>query len=120
MRKNKHIKFQDLNHGDLWDIRKQVVLGSESDEDYRNDFEFSPKFMRGFFMGYIDWLYDIAVDDDVEDLSVESVIEKYDDADTLFDYYWNIYPEFADSAEYEPEWDEDDEREYERYWNGSY
>ena len=122
MRTNQHFRFQDLNIDQLWHLRQQVVLNSIFTSDYRNDFEFDPESICNFFDGYLDYLWELAKDDGYEggnELNdIQFVCDNYDNPDNLFDYYWGLDGEYLCDIQYDPEWDEADDREYENYWNG--
>lgn len=118
MRTNQHFKFQDLNESQLWELRQQIVLNSIFIKDYENDFEFDPNSICNFFDGYIEYILDIAAEDGNGDLGMNEILKRYDNPDNLFDYYWGLTPEYLCSIQYTPEWDSEDDEEYERYWNG--
>lgn len=118
MRTNQHFKFQDLNIDQLWELRKQIVLNSIFIQDYENDFEFEPESISNFFDGYIEYLYELANGEGLEDIEFSDLIDRYDNPDKLFEYYWGRDSEYLCSIQYDPEWDEEDDAEYERYWNG--
>lgn len=118
MRTNQHFKFQDLNANQLWELRQQIVLNSVYVKDYENEFEFDPYSICNFFDDYIEYILDIAAEDGNGNLDMYEILKHYDNPDNLFDYYCGLTPECLCSIQYTPEWDSEDEEEYERYWNG--
>ena len=114
------LKFEDLNSAHLAQLRGEIVLNSLFTNDYNNSFGFAPKSVQSFFDGYMEYLWELAkedyTEDELDELDAFDSVNEYDDVDTLFDYYWNCddYSWF----EYDPAFTEEDEREYERKWNG--
>lgn len=111
------LKFEDLNSAQLWRLRKEIVLNSLFVGDYDNSFGFAKKSVMDFFDGYMSYLYELAEENHgkkAKDFSVEEVINKYDNEDNLFDYYWG---EDYSWFEYEPEFSDKDNEAYENYWN---
>ena len=115
MRSNQHFRFQDLNKDQLWDLRTQIVLNSIFISDYEHTFEFDPDDICGFFDGYLEYIYELTGDDSRD---VLDVIREFDTPDSLFEYYWGLDSEYLCSINYTPEWDSEDDLEYQRYWNG--
>ena len=74
--------------------------------------------MCNFFEGYLNYLYDLAYEDGLDNDDVQNVVRLYDNPDNLFEYYWGLDGEYLCSIHYDPEWDSEDELEYEDYWNG--
>lgn len=118
MRTNQHFRFQDLNIDQLWELRQQITLNSIFIQDYENDFEFEPESISNFFDGYLEYLYELANGEGLEDIELFDLVDKYDTPENLFEYYWGLDSEYLCSIQYEPEWDSEDDAEYERYWNG--
>ena len=118
MRTNQHFRFQDLNKDQLWELRGEIVLNSLYVSDYENSFEFDADSMANFFDGYVEHLLAIAEAEGRADRPFMDIIEEYDNPDNLLDYYWGLDSEYLCSVEYDPEWDDEDDREYENYWNG--
>lgn len=118
MRNNQHFKFQDLDSDQLWKLRGEIVLNSIFVQDYENSFEFDPSGICDFFDGYLEYLYELANGEGLEDIELADLIDRYDNPDNLFDYYYGLDFEGLCSVEYDPEWDDEDDQEYENYWNG--
>ena len=111
-------KFQDLNAEDLAKLRKEITLNSLFVADYKNTFGFAAKSVCSFFEGYMQYLWELANDDyGMNQPSIETVVEEYDNKDNLFDYYWNC--DDYSWVEYDPEWTAEEEAAYENYWNGT-
>lgn len=111
-------KFQDLNAEDLWNLRCEITLNSLFVNDYENSFGFSASCICTFFDSYMEYLWELAKEERGEDFnSLQTIFDEYDNADNLFDWYWH-YEDF-DWVEYDPEWTEEEEKEYEDYWNGT-
>ena len=108
------LKFEDLTKETLWQLRGEIVLNSLFTTDFENSFGFAAKSVQDFFDGYVDYLLDLASGDGLKTL--DDVVAAYDNADNLFDFYWNCddYSWFK----YDPEWTEEENEEYERHWNG--
>lgn len=118
MRTNQHFKFQDLNSVLLWKLRSEIILNSLYIGDYQNSFEFEPESIAYFFDGYLEYLYELANGEGLEDIELTDLVDRYDNPDTLFEYYWGLDGEYLCTIQYDPEWDDEDELAYENYWNG--
>lgn len=112
-------QFTDLNKDDLWALRGQIVLNSLFVNDYKNTFGFKPQSVCAFFDGYVEYLWELATEDgaDVENMGIQELVAEYDNADALFDYYWEC--DDYSWVEYSPEWTEEEITEYEKYYNGT-
>ena len=108
-------KIQDLHQDDLWKLRTEVVFGSMFISDYRNTFGFSPASVQQFFEGYEQHLIELVKEDGYKSVTAE-LIDRYDNADQLFDYYWSIQD--WDWFDYDPEFTPAEEQAYCDYWNG--
>lgn len=85
----KDYKFWDKEK--LWKLRKEIVLGSLYYSDYENSFNIPKKTCCDFFDGFIEWCWIIENENGLTEL--ESIHEKYDNADELWDYFYGIeYP----------------------------
>ena len=112
-------KFEDLTKEDLWQLRCEIVLNSLFVSDYKNTFGFDAHSVLDFFAGYIEHLEEIAneFNETGSSPSVQNVIELYDTADNLFDYYWGC--DDYSWVNYFPEWTAEEEKKYEDFWNGT-
>lgn len=106
-------KIEDLRKDDLQKLHDEWMAGKP------NSFQFDSESVDEFFMGYFDYLAEIARWDypELNWEQLEPYIETYDDPDNLFDYYWNRQ-DYADWFRYSPEWTEEEEEAYCNYWNG--
>ena len=105
-------KIEDLFTDDL------VTLYDEWLDGKHNSYKFSQDSVDEFFMGYYDYLAEIAKEENpgLTGEQLEPLIETYHDRWNLFDYYWNLgdYSWF----EYEPEWTDEEEQARCDYYNG--
>ena len=112
------LKFQDLTKEQLSKLRSEIVLNSLFVSDYENSFGFSPSSLCDFFDGYMEYLIDLAEEKYGKDkTSIIKVVEEFDNADNLFDYYFTN--DDYSWVEYEPEFTPEEEKEYEDFWNGT-
>lgn len=76
-----------LTRKQLINLRKQVVLNSLFYKDYANDLYISEKTCCLFFDSYINYLYELATENNDNELDVLDVIKKYDNGNNLYNWY---------------------------------
>lgn len=74
---------------ELWNLRLEIVLGSLFLKDYSNSFGIPVATCCDFFDGFIDDCFDRESDE----TSFEQVCDKYDNPDSLWEYYCYMYVE---------------------------
>lgn len=79
-----------LTKKQIKDLRKQIVLNSLFLDDYSNTLFIKNITACAFFDSYIDYLYEIASENGVNNIDVLSVIQLYDTIDRLYDYYVSL------------------------------
>jgi hypothetical protein len=105
-------RFENFTKEDLQALRKEICLNSLFVSDYENSFGISAKSVCDFFDSYMDFIWDIAHNEDnfivgypnYGDHTYSEFFEKYDTIDNLWEWY-NCYESF-EWVEYD---DEDDE-----------
>lgn len=68
---------------ELWNLRLEIVLGSLFLKDYSNSFGIPVSTCCDFFDGFIDDCFDRESDN----ISFQQVCDKYDNPDSLWEYY---------------------------------
>jgi len=80
----------DLGPRRLWNLRRQIVLNSLFQDDYRNGYGIDPAEAQSFFDGYVDFLYGLAEEDGFFDTHLEddafAVLGAYDTPQNLWGY----------------------------------
>ena len=106
-------KIEDLKREDLQILHDEWMNGRP------NTFRFAQESVDEFFMGYYDYLAELASWDypSLDSEQLEPYAELYDNIDNLDDYFWNRQ-DYGDWFQYEPEWTDQEREEYCRYWNG--
>ena len=124
MAKQNHYKFTDLNAEKLWQLRSEVTLNwdsvnsNEPERFFSNSFGFDAGAVQNFFKGYLIDLATIAFEEYGVRMPMDFAQHNFDNEDNLFDYYWGLGAEDMFSGDFCPDWDSEDEMEYERFWNG--
>lgn len=72
----------------LWNLRTEVSLGSLYTSDYENTFHILPIIVQNFFDGYIEYLWELAEENNKKDVDFEDLVENYDNADNLEGWYY--------------------------------
>ncbi len=62
----------------LWNLRTEVSLGSLYTSDYENTFHILPIIVQNFFDGYIEYLWELAEENNKKDVDFEDLVEIYD------------------------------------------
>ena len=86
------MNFEFLTSGDLWNLRKEIVLNSCYVSDYENTFGFSAESMCTFFDGYVDYLWELAKEDGFD--GFDDAFEDYDNEENLWCWY-NCFDDFS-------------------------
>lgn len=86
-------RFENLTKGDLWELRREIVLNSLFVNDYENSFGFSSKSMCDFFESYMEHLWNLAYEE-YANPTIDIVFEEFDNADNLYDWYM-CYDDFS-------------------------
>ena len=81
------MKFKELNSEQLYALRKEIVLNSLFLKDYINSFGIDEKEVCDFFMGYVDYLYEIAEEDLHIEYNLFEIVENYDNDNNLLNYW---------------------------------
>ena len=76
-----------LTRKQLQSLRKQVVLNSLYYSDYSNDLYISEKTCYNFFDSYVEYLYELASENNDNDLDIVDVVKKYDNINNLYNWY---------------------------------
>ena len=105
-------RFENFTKEDLQSLRNEIVLNSLFVSDYNNSFGISAKSVCDFFDSYMEFLSELAFEDNfkIGDPSkgmhtYDEFFEKYDTIDNLMEWY-GCYEDFS-WVEYEDE-DEDE------------
>ena len=72
----------------LWNLRTEISLGSLYTSDYENTFRILPIIVQNFFDGYIEYLWELAEENNKKDMDFEDLVEIYDNADNLEGWYY--------------------------------
>lgn len=76
-----------LTKKEIKTLRNEIVLNSLYTNDYKNSLHIKSKTAMMFFDSYMEYLYEIAHDDNFNSDDVIDVINKYDTLDNLYNYY---------------------------------
>lgn len=72
----------------LWNLRTEITLGSLYTSDYENTFRILPIIVQNFFDGYIEYLWELAEENNKKDIDFEDLVQIYDNADNLESWYY--------------------------------
>lgn len=102
------MKFEEFSKKDLQVLRSQICLNSIFYADYRNTFGLSEKSMCDFFDSYYTYIWELAKEENpnMSEQEIEKIIGKYDNIETLWDYF--SYLEDFSWVEYNEEDEEND------------
>ena len=81
------MKLRNLSTEQLYALRKEIVLNSLFLKDYSNSFGIEEKEVCDFFMGYVEYLFEIAEEDLHSDYDFFEIAEHYDNDNNLFNYW---------------------------------
>ena len=78
----------EMSKRNLWALRTEITLGSLYTSDYENSFQILPRMVQDFFDGYIEYLWELAEENNKKDVDFEDLVENYDNADNLEGWYY--------------------------------
>lgn len=85
--------FEFWNKDKLWELRNEIILGSIYYDDYENSFDIPVEVCCDFFDGFIDLCFLVESEDGNYDAKLEYIYNKYDNDESLWDYFCAIeYP----------------------------
>lgn len=76
-----------LTKNQLKQLRKEIVLNSLFLNDYNNSLFIKEKTACAFFDSYIEYLYEIAHENNFKSNDITDVLNKYDNIENLYNYY---------------------------------
>ena len=77
----------------LWELRKEILLGSLCYDDYENSFDIPIKKCFNFFEGFIDLCFIMESESKNGLTKLEDIYNKYDNAEALWNYFCSVeYP----------------------------
>ena len=93
------MNYKDFDFWDkekLWKLRTEICLGSLYYHHYENSFGIPEKVCCDFFDGFVEWCW--IVEDEEENGLTEwkDILDKYDNADELWDYFYGIEHPFGE------------------------
>lgn len=77
----------EMTKENLWNLRTEITLGSLYTSDYENSFQILPIIVQNFFDGYIEYLWELAEENDKKDIDFEDLVKIYDNANNLESWY---------------------------------
>ena len=87
--------FEFWNTEKLWELRKEICLGSLFYKDYKNSFGIPADICANFFDGFLDDCFYIEVEEGRGDnATIESIYELYGNAQALWDYFCGLETPF--------------------------
>ena len=81
--------MERMNKETLWKLRQEIVLGSIYYHDYDNSFGFTVNSVCDFFDGYVEHLWDRAIEEYGEECNFSDAL-KFDLDDNLEDWYESL------------------------------
>lgn len=85
--------FEFWNREKLWELRQEIVLCSLYYHDYKNSFEIPDHVCSDFFDGFFEYCWSIEEDNGNHTIDMQYVLDKYDNAECLWDYFYGVeYP----------------------------
>ena len=76
-----------LTKNQLKQLRKEIVLNSLFLNDYNNSLFIKEKAAYAFFDSYIEYLYEIAHENNFKSDNITDVLNEYDNIENLYNYY---------------------------------
>lgn len=76
-----------LTKTQLKQLRNEIVLNSLFLKDYENSFYIYGKTCCDFFDSYVNYLYELATENNDNKLDIMNIIDKYDNIENLYNYY---------------------------------
>lgn len=90
------MNYKDFNFWSkekLWELRKEIRLGSLYYSDYENSFDIPKDICSNFFDGFIEWCWIIEEEKENGLREWNDILNKYDNEIELWDYFYGIeYP----------------------------
>lgn len=85
--------FDFWNEEKLWELRKEICLGSMYYSNYENSFDIPKKVCCDFFDGFIDLCFIMESESKNGLTKLEDIYNKYDNAEALWNYFCAVeYP----------------------------
>lgn len=85
--------FEFWSQEKLWELRKEICLGSMYYSDYENSFGIPKEDCCAFFDGFIDDCWNIEGEKENGLTDYQDVYNKYDNAEALWNYFYSVeYP----------------------------
>lgn len=85
--------FEFWNTEKLWELRKEICLGSLFYKDYKNSFGIPEDICANFFDGFLDNCFDIE-EERGNSFTIETIYELYDNAEELWNYFCGLETPF--------------------------
>lgn len=85
--------FEFWNKEKLWNLRKEICLGSLFINHYENSFGIPEKDCCSFFDSFVEDCWDIESEEENGLTEWKDILDKYDNAECLWDYFYGMeYP----------------------------
>lgn len=83
------VKFDQFGIRKLWNLRKEVAVGSVYTDDYKNSYSIAAESMASFFDGYVDFMFELANEEHprMNKITFDWVMAHYDNMKTLWQWY---------------------------------
>lgn len=92
--------LNELTKEQLQKLRREIRLGSMYTTDFENSFDIPEKICQAFFDGYNDFLGEMMIEDGHDDDEYWDIIDEYDNADNLEEYYYCCEYPFGEELYY--------------------
>lgn len=80
-------QMKTLTPQDLKNLRNNITLNSLYINDYKNRYNINPAYLINFFDGYIEYLQELAQENNEKNIDFFDLIKNYDTPQNLIDYY---------------------------------
>lgn len=74
----------------LWELRKEIILGSMYYSDYDNSFNIPRRTCFSFFDGFVEYCFIIENENENGLTEYDDIYNKYDNADELWNYFYGL------------------------------